>query len=79
MNNIGYIVVVAGNNNRLLKVIDARTGAIAGQFTARGELQTTPVVVGNVVTYVTNQPGSNVKIGCRHKLPSGSLISYFKV
>ena len=77
--NKAYIVVLSGSNNRLLKVFDVETGMIAGQFTARGEVLTPPMVSGNVVSYVTNQPGSVNKQGCRHRLPAGSLISYFKV
>tara|TARA_R110000787_G_scaffold16774_12_gene52610 strand:+ start:3384 stop:3620 length:237 start_codon:yes stop_codon:yes gene_type:complete len=73
-----YIVALAGNNNRILKVFDAATGMLAGQFSSQGEVMTPPIVVGNMVSYVINTPGFS-NMGVRKKLPGGMLISYFKV
>ena len=61
----------------ILKIIDATKGIQAGIISPRGRLVTPPVVSGNIVSFVIEQP-DNTRLGQVHKLPSGSLINQYR-
>lgn len=60
-----------------LKIVDPAKGAQVGVISPRGKLVTPPIVNGNQVSFVVEDP-AGIKMGCVYKLPTGSLINTFR-
>ena len=75
MNDIIYTVVDVGQGN--LRIVDVDKGVQAGIISIRGTLVTPPMVSGNRVSYIAEDPSGNRK-GAIHSLPNGNLLNYFR-
>ena len=75
MTNKFYHVKDSGN---VLIVTDAETGMQAGVISPRGKVMSPFQISGDRVSF-TVQLTDGSTLGCVHKLPSGQLITQFRV
>ena len=69
-----YFAKTVGN---VIRIVDAMTGATAGQISIRGNVTRDPIVQGDTCTYIAETGGQTY--GYLHKVPSGSLIRQFSI
>ena len=59
------------------KIVDPAKGTQVGVISPRGKVVTPPIVNGQQVSFVVEDP-AGIKTGCVYKLPTGALINTFR-
>lgn len=70
--------VSGGTGDAYINVVDINTGAVITRIAPRGAIVTSPEVQGDLVSFQVESPDGS-RIGTVHKIPSGTLVSQFRV